>query len=114
VNISDDITIKNPFIALEKLKDKYKKVILVAGSDQVEEYKLRFTPYAEKWGIEFEVISAGERTDKDDVSSISATKMRQYARDNNKEKFFAGLPTTVIPKVKEIVFANTRKGLKIP
>ena len=61
VNISKDLTIKNPYLALEHLKENYDRVVLVAGSDQVDEYTKRFSGYAEKWGIQFEVVSAGQR-----------------------------------------------------
>jgi len=115
VNISKDITIKNPYIALEHLKEHYDKIILVAGSDQVEEYKKRFTGYAKDWNIEFEVISAGQRINESEgVDGISATKMRNYAKENNKEKFYSGLPPTLSEQIKSMVYKNTQKGLKRP
>ena len=61
VSISRDPAIKTPIQALEIFKGKYDKVSLIVGSDQVEEFSTRMTPYAEKWGFIFEVISAGNR-----------------------------------------------------
>lgn len=110
VNISDDLTIKNPYLALEYLKDHYSNITLVAGSDQVEEYTKRFTQYAEKWDIKFKVVSAGERDTK--TNSISATKLRQYAADGNKQLFLDGLPLGLSIGVKNLVYAKTRAGVK--
>lgn len=113
VNISKDLAIKNPFIALETLSKSYDKVVLVVGSDQVAEFTNRLTPYANKWGTEFEVVSAGNRIkESSGVEGMSATKMRKYALDNNVEKFYEGLPTGLSEGLKKLVFNNTRKGLK--
>jgi hypothetical protein len=113
VNISKDLTIKNPYLALEHLKENYDKVVLVAGSDQVDEYIKRFSGYADNWGIQFEVVSAGQRiVEAEGVEGISATKMRQFARDNNIEKFLEGLPTLLNEQIKKMVLKNTQKGLK--
>lgn len=110
VNISDDLIIKNPCLALESLKDNYSKITLVAGSDQTEEYAKRFTQYAEKWGIEFTVVSAGIRNST--TNSISATKLRQYAIDGKRQLFLTGLPSGLSTGIKNLVYARTRTALK--
>lgn len=113
VNISKDISIRNPYIALEHLKENYDRIVLVAGSDQADEYTKRFSGYAGEWGIQFEVVSAGQRiVEAEGVEGISATKMRQFARDNNVEQFLAGLPTLLNEQIKKMVLKNTQKGLK--
>ena len=113
VNISDNSDIRNPFIALEYLKEHYKKIVMIAGSDQASEYTKRFTGYAQDWGVDFTVISAGERlVESVGVDGMSATKMRQYALENNKKAFFAGLPSALSESVKNLVFTNTKKALK--
>jgi len=38
--------------------------------------------------------------------------MRQFARDNNVEKFLEGLPTLLNEQIKKMVLKNTQKGLK--
>jgi nicotinic acid mononucleotide adenylyltransferase len=109
---SDDKNVKNPFIALDVLKDQYEKIILVTGSDQVADYS-KFKAYAEKWGVELEIISAGERVNSSrGVAGISATKMRQYALEGKKEKFLEGLPNTINSNNKELVYHSTVIGLK--
>lgn len=113
VNISKDITIRNPFIALESLAKDYDSIMMVVGSDQAEEFTKRFTPYTDKWGISFEVIFAGQRiVESEGVEGMSATKLRQYAMDGNKELFFLGLPGSLSESIKKLVYTNVRKGLK--
>lgn len=113
VNISQDITIRNPYIALETLAKSYDNIKMVVGSDQAEEFTRRFTPYADMWGINFEVISAGQRiVESEGVEGMSATKLRQYAAEGNKELFFLGLPESLNENIKRLVYTNVRKGLK--
>ena len=115
VNISKDKEVRNPFIAFEKLKESYSRVIMVVGSDQKEEFKKRFTPYAKEWGVSFNVVSAGNRiAESNGVDGLSATKARQYAKDNNIEKFCDALPSGLSENIKKLVLTNTRKGLNKP
>lgn len=113
VNISQDTSIKNPYIALEHLARDYDDIILVVGSDQTTEFEKRFTPYADMWGTNFSVVSAGQRiVESEGVEGMSASKMRQYAIEGNKEKFFQGLPDSLNENIKHLVYINVRKGLK--
>ena len=113
VNISSDPNIKNPYIALEHLKEHYKKIVMIAGSDQASEYTKRFSGYAREWGIDFTVESAGERLiESVGVDGISATKMRGFALANNRKAFHAGLPSALPVGVRDLVLINTKKALK--
>jgi len=113
VNISDDTSVRNPYIAVESLAKTYDKVVMVVGSDHLEEFTKGFTPYTKLWGVDFSVISAGQRiVESDDVEGISATKLRQYALDNDRERFYAGLPSTLSENIKRTVFTSVKKGLK--
>lgn len=113
VNISSDSAIRNPYIALEHLKNHYDRIIMIAGSDQRNEYIKRFTKYTEEWGVNFLVLTAGQRLDEGaGVESLSATKMRKYASENNKSDFYRGLPSMLNERVKQLVFTNTQKALK--
>lgn len=113
VYISKDKTIKNPYLALELLKETYSKIIMIAGSDRVEEFRENFMPYAKEWGIEFEVISSGQRiVESADIDGMSSSKLRQYALIGNKESFLEGLPNTLNNNIKELVYRNTRIGMK--
>ena len=70
--------------AAKELNKKYKNIIMVAGSDRVPEYERLLNQYN---GKEFnfdtiQVISAGERDpDSDDVSGMSASKMRARSEE---------------------------------
>ena len=77
----------------------YEKVIMVVGSDRVSEFKNILNKYnkrAARHGFyefkEIEVVSAGERDpDADDVSGMSASKLRALASENNFEEFKLGV-----------------------
>jgi len=113
VNISNDELIRTPFQAFKELSNIYEKAILVVGSDQLDEFSIRMTPYAKQWGVEFEVISAGQRIiESDDIDGVSATKLRRYALENNKELFYAGLPSKLNESIKRLIFDKVRKCLK--
>lgn len=84
--------------AAKALNKRYKNLIMVAGSDRIQEY----TRILEKYnGTEFhfdsvKVVSAGERDpDADDASGMSASKMRSLASKGDFAQFKRGLPTTV-------------------
>lgn len=112
VNISKDELIRNPFIALEHLKEKYDQIIMVAGSDQADDYN-KFKKYTAEWGVDFSVVNAGMRIDESDgIEGISGTKMRQFARDNNYEKFRECLPSALNENISLLTFKNVQKGLK--
>ena len=57
------------------------------------------------------VVSAGERDpDADEASAMSASKMRQYVRDDDPEAFKAGLPKK-LQSISAEVFAAVKSGL---
>lgn len=114
VNISDDVAIKNPYMALEHLKDLYNNIILVAGDDRVAEYRKWFEPYAAGWDVDLKVVSAGCRvTESTDVAGVSASKMRQFAKENNLEMFTQNMPTKLTFGIRRLVFDDTRRALKL-
>ena len=97
----------------KELSGKYDTLILVVGSDRVNEFETLLNKYN---GKEFnfdniEVISAGERDpDADDVSGMSASKMRSLAYEGNFADFSKGLPKKLKTSSKE-VYNSVRKGL---
>jgi nicotinic acid mononucleotide adenylyltransferase len=89
INLIENTQIKNPFQACGYLGSylKYTDVIMVAGSDRVDEYKRRFT-HPDKYYDGFEVVSAGERDpDSDHVAGMSGTKARMAASKNDIDMF---------------------------
>jgi len=84
--------------AAKHLNKKYKNLIMVAGSDRVQEFTRLLNTYN---GKEFkydtvEVVSAGERDpDADDASGMSASKMRALASKGDYSEFKKGLPSSI-------------------
>jgi len=114
IHISKDLRIKTPFNALEELsKQGYKKVIMIVGSDRVEEFETRMNIYATKWGIEeFEVRTFGKRdSSAKGIAGISSSKLRQFVVDNDKKKFFNDLPDQLDKKWKRKIFKKCKKNL---
>jgi hypothetical protein len=118
-NIILDRSIKNVFnVASAAHDDGFTKFTLVVGSDRVPEFKALLSKYDDvkgphgyyKFRDGIHIVSAGERDpDADDVSGMSASKMRAAAADNDLETFSKGLPKT-FGEVKEL-FNAVRKGM---
>jgi hypothetical protein len=123
---------KNVFAIATELFDKgFKNVVMVVGSDRVDEFKSLLTKYNNVEGRHgfynfdsINVVSAGERdADSDGVSGMSASKMRAAASENRyeneydergklkKEGFEAGLPSGFADGKK--LFADVRKHMGI-
>lgn len=84
--------------AAVQLNKKYRNLVMVAGSDRVEEFKKILNHYNGK-AFKFDtiqVVSAGERDpDADDLTGMSASKMRSLASKGDYHQFKRGLPTTI-------------------
>lgn len=88
---------------LSILDKDYNEVILVAGGDRIDQFDSLLNQYngiPDKKGnvlynFDFiDVVSAGERDpEADDVSGMSASKMRAYVKEDNFEDFKKGIPT---------------------
>lgn len=114
--IINDLSIKNVFYALKMLSEAgYKDVTLVVGSDRVEAFDSQIRKYIKHPDAsktydfdDFKVINAGERE-----GAISASLMRQYAKDDDFEAFKKGLPSTATKNIATAIFNDVRKGMKI-
>ena len=81
---------------------KYTKIKMVVGSDRVREFDNIIKKYNSVKGRhgfykfnEILVVSAGERDpDADDVSGMSASKMREFAEKGDFDSFKEGVPST--------------------
>tara|TARA_Y100000385_G_scaffold37347_1_gene34820 strand:- start:2644 stop:3927 length:1284 start_codon:yes stop_codon:yes gene_type:complete len=107
-------------IANELQHKGYNKVRMVVGSDRVKEFEILLNKYngvkARHGYYKFEsieVISAGERDpEADDVSGMSASKMRAYAEKGDFDNFKLGVPSRK-NKDKEQLYKDIRKGMGI-
>jgi len=103
------------------LSGKYNKLIMIAGSDRVLEFKSLLNSYngiKSKHGFyefeEIEVISAGERDpDAEGASGMSASKMRKAATQGDFEAFQMGASSELTVKEKRNMMNDVRKGLKL-
>lgn len=100
---------------MKELQTKFKKVFLVVGSDRVGEFNTLLQKYNGKDYTfdSIEIVSAGERDpDAEDVTGMSASKMRKYAQDNNLGEFKKGLPTK-LQSIAQDVFDMVRDGMNL-
>ena len=107
-------------VAVALYNEGFKQLVMVVGSDRVNEFsaltnkyngvKSRHGMYNFEDGIN--VVSAGERDpDADDVSGMSASKMRAAAADNDYPTFSKGLPSSF--KGGKDLFDSLRKAMGI-
>ena len=95
----------------------YTDVTMVVGSDRVKEFETLLNKYNGKKGTHgfydfnsINVVSAGDRDpDADDVSGMSASKMRAAAGENDFDSFKKGLPSGF--KQGEKLFKDVRDGM---
>ena len=113
--------VRTPVQALEQLQSLgYTDVIFIAGSDRVDGFQKLFDTYngkSDKSGnVPFKfnsikVVSAGERDpDADDVSGMSASKMRAAAAAGELETFAQGVPDK---KLAQTMYDAVRKGMGV-
>ena len=115
-----DKKVKNVFDAVTKLYDEgYKNINMVVGSDRTNEFKKLLEKYngvKGRHGLykfnKINVISAGDRDpDADDVSGMSASKMRKLASDGDFTQFSQGLPRSVSNNEAKKVYNEVRRGM---
>lgn len=88
----------------------HKHLVVVAGSDRVDEYRKALTKYNGVSGKHgqynfksIKVVSAGQRDpDAEGAEGMSGTKLRGHARAGETEKFKSGLPKALHPHAGEI------------
>jgi nicotinic acid mononucleotide adenylyltransferase len=99
----------------KELSGKYSNLIVVVGSDRVKEFETLMNRYNGK-EFNFEnisVISAGERDpDADDVSGMSASKLRSLAVSRDMTGFKNGLPKKLQSSAKK-VYDMVRDGMNM-
>ena len=117
-NIIDDAGTKTIFDALvSAYNEKYKNATIVVGQDRLSEFQGLAQKYNGSDLYNFEnivVVSGGARDpDADDVTGMSASKMRAYATDGDFQSFVKGLPPALKTMQKRELFNNVRKSMNI-
>ena len=112
--VAADNVIRTFIDAVKAQSGKYKKLVLIAGSDRIPEYKLLLDKYN---GKDFtfdtiEVVSAGERDpDADGASGMSATKMRTAAAQSDIATFKKGIPPNFKDQEANALMKEVRAGM---
>ena len=104
------------FMEILKFYNKmYGKIIMIAGSDRVSE----FQKLADKYnGKDYDyksikLVSSGERDpDAEGITGMSASKMREMAKQNDYRSFKSGVPSLSDSDCKAL-FAAVKKGMGI-
>ncbi len=98
----------------------HQHLVMVAGSDRVDEYKKKLQQYngTHEGALynfkSIKVVSAGQRDpDAEGAEGMSGTKLRSHAISGNKEKFKSGLMSGLSDEHKENVYHAVRKALKV-
>ena len=111
---------RNVFEIATELFDKgFVNIIMVVGSDRVDEFQNLLTKYNNVEGrhgfynfASIQVVSAGERDpDAEGVTGMSASKMRAAASANDFDQFQLGLPSGF--RDGEKLFKDVRKAMGI-
>jgi hypothetical protein len=106
----------NTIIDLMKhLSGKYSEVTLVVGQDRVSEFESLLNKYNEKEYrfSNIDVVSAGERDpDAETVEGMSASKMREAARNGQFSEFKSGLPQKLQAHADDI-YTMVRTAMKL-
>jgi len=115
--IVNDPANRTIFDVLKKAhNDGYAGVRVVGGADRQKEFDKLVNTYNGKLYKfdKVEVVSAGDRDpDADDVTGMSASKMRAYATDGDFQSFVKGLPPALKTMQKREIFNNVRKSMNI-
>lgn len=101
-----DAQIRDAIKALKWLEDKgYTDAIFVVGSDRVPAFQFIKQYNGKDYNMNtVEIRSAGERDpDADDVSGMSASKMRKAVADKDMPTFISGLPKVFVQKKRGMV-----------
>jgi hypothetical protein len=120
-SLQSTATEKNVMEIAAELNGKYDKLVMVAGSDRVDEFTSLLNSYngiKSKHGFyefkEIEVKSAGERDpDADGASGMSASKMRKAATQGDFKAFQLGASDELTVNDKRNMMNDVRKGLKL-
>jgi hypothetical protein len=114
------VTKSNSRTIIEAMKELqsmgHTEVVLVVGSDRISEFKTLLKKYNGK-DFSFnkiEVVSAGDRDpDSDEVSGMSASKLRALAQSGDRDKFDSGLPAGLSKRDKQTLYNRIRKVMGI-
>ncbi len=101
-------------VAQDLMMKEYTDIVMVVGSDRVADFDKLLQKYnREDYSFKsIKVISAGERDpDAEGASGMSASKMREAAKNVKTREFIAGIPNTLDTDEKMKLMAKVREGM---
>ena len=111
-NVDSNPRLNTILKVMASLEKKYSEVVVIVGSDRQQEFnKLLHVYNGREYDFEkIDVVSAGERDpDADDVTGMSASKMRKAAADGDYKLFKKGTPI----KNPKKLYDTLRKSMQI-
>ena len=103
-------------VAVELEKEGFTEMTVVVGEDRVREFNTLLQKYNGKDFTfdKIEVIKAGDRDpDADDVTGMSASKMRKLASEGDFEAFSKGAPSKLSKAMVKQMYDKVRKNMRI-
>ena len=114
-HIDDKACCRTPVDVMKHLMMKeYTDVIMMVGSDRVNDFGwIQKNNRKDDYSFStIEIKSAGERDpDKDGATGMSASKMREAAKDQKAQDFIAGMPEAMNLQDKMELMIQVRKGM---
>lgn len=114
---SDSRTVIEVLIAIN---DEFSDIIMVVGGDRVEAFNQLLQAYngkPDKSGQipyhydSITIVSAGDRDpDAEGVEGMSASKMREFAKNNDFESFAKGIPSQDVELI-QAIYGSVREGM---
>ena len=103
-------------VAVELEKQGFTEMTVIVGEDRVREFNTLLQKYNGKDFTfdKIEVIKAGDRDpDADDVTGMSASKMRKLASEGDFEAFSKGAPSKLSKAMVKQMYDKVRKNMRI-
>lgn len=109
-----DKSVRTLIDLLQSLDDYYDHIVMVGGGDRIEEYRKLIDRYnnVEYSFEQIDYVSAGARDpDADDVSGMSASKMREAVREGDFESFSEGAPPQLTYDQVQDMYDDVARGM---
>lgn len=110
-NISETV---NVFSVLDKADGKYTDLTFIVGSDRINDFKKLLDKYNNREDFynfdTINVVSGGERDpEAKDITGVSGTKVRQFAREGDYNSFRKNMPSRLSERTAKEMFNKLRE-----
>ena len=101
-------------VAQDMMMKDYSDIVMVVGSDRVAQFDklLNKQNTVDYTFNSIKIVSAGERDpDAEGASGMSASKMREAAKNQKAQEFISGIPDTLTVQEKMELMIKVREGM---